>query len=95
MKAICKGTTVAESTDIVTVEGNAYFPDAARNAAHFRPSEHRTVCGWKGTAHYYHVVVDGEQFDNAAWYYPEPKPEAAEIRGRVAFWGAVTVEKSA
>ena len=50
------------------------------------------MCGWKGTASYHDVVVDGETNADAAWYYPEPKDAAAEIRDRVAFWKGVTVE---
>lgn len=86
-------TVIASSDDIVTVEGNAYFPPEALVAKCFRPSSHRSVCGWKGEAHYYDVVVDGQVNANAAWFYPDPKPAAAAIRGRVAFWKGVRVEK--
>jgi uncharacterized protein (DUF427 family) len=85
------GAVIAESADIVTVEGNAYFPAAALHTALLRPSSHRTVCGWKGEAHYYDVVVDGQVNANAAWFYPDPKPAAADIKGRVAFWKGVKV----
>jgi uncharacterized protein (DUF427 family) len=91
MKASWKGTVIASSDDIVTVEGNAYFPVEALEADCFRPSDHRSVCGWKGEAHYYDVVVDGQVNANAAWFYPDPKPAAAEIKGRVAFWKGVSV----
>ncbi len=91
MKAIWNGTTIAESDDIVTVEGNAYFPQSALNRALLTPSAHTSVCPWKGTAHYYSLAVDGRTNENAVWYYPEPKPAAAEIAGRVAFWKGVQV----
>lgn len=84
-------TVIASSDDIVTVEGNAYFPAEALVADCFRASSHRTVCGWKGEAHYYDVVVDGQVNANAAWFYPEPKDAAAQIKGRVAFWKGVQV----
>jgi uncharacterized protein (DUF427 family) len=91
MQASWNGTVIARGDDIVTVEGNAYFsPDALRMEC-FRPSSHRTVCGWKGEAHYYDVVVDGHVNANAAWYYPTPKTAAEEIKGRVAFWKGVKV----
>ncbi|MFM8604171.1 MAG: DUF427 domain-containing protein [Cyanobium sp.] len=93
MQASWNGTVIARSDDIETVEGNAYFPPAALEASCFRPSSHRSVCGWKGEAHYYDVVVDGQVNANAAWFYPDPKPAAAAIRGRVAFWKGVRVEK--
>jgi uncharacterized protein (DUF427 family) len=91
MKASWNGHVIASSDDIVTVEGNAYFPADCLAEGCFRPSEHRSVCGWKGEARYYDVVVDGQVNANAAWFYPDPKPAAAEIQGRVAFWKGVTV----
>jgi uncharacterized protein (DUF427 family) len=91
MEATWKGATLAKSEEIVTVEGNAYFPPKSLNEAYFRPSSHRTVCGWKGEAHYYDVIVNGEVNPDAAWFYPDPKPAAEQIRGRVAFWKGVRV----
>jgi uncharacterized protein (DUF427 family) len=85
------GTVVAESDDIVTVEGNAYFPRAAVRDDVLRPSSTTTVCPWKGTASYYTLEVDGQTNPDAAWYYPEPKEAARQIRGRVAFWKGVVV----
>ena len=92
MKATWKGAVLAESDETVVVEGNHYFPADSINRDHFRESETHTVCGWKGTASYYDVVVGGEVNADAAWYYPEPKEAANNIRGRVAFWRGVTVE---
>jgi uncharacterized protein (DUF427 family) len=94
MQAVWNGAVIASSDDIVTVEGNAYFPAEALNSDAFRASSHRTVCGWKGEAHYYDVVVDGSVNANAAWYYPDPKEAAGEIKGRVAFWKGVKVAAS-
>lgn len=91
MQARWNGQVIASSDDIVTVEGNAYFPPEALEQACFRPSNHRSVCGWKGEAHYYDVVVDGAVNANAAWTYPVPKQAAQQIQGRVAFWKGVTV----
>ncbi len=91
MQAIWNGQVIATSDDIVTVEGNAYFPAEALNPHCVQPSTHRSYCGWKGEAHYYDVVVNGEVNSNAAWFYPDPKPAVAEIRGRVAFWKGVQV----
>ncbi len=95
MRAVWNGALVAESEDIVTVEGNAYFPAEAVRPEAMRPSDHTTVCPWKGTASYYDVLgPDGEVNANAAWTYPEPKEAAASIRGRVAFWKGVRVGDS-
>ncbi|MEQ1518141.1 MAG: DUF427 domain-containing protein [Usitatibacteraceae bacterium] len=81
----------APKSDIVVVEGNLYFPITAVHRENLQPSDHQTVCPWKGTAHYYDVVVDGNVNKNAAWYYPEPKDAAKQIAGRVAFWKGVEV----
>ena len=91
MKAIWNHQVIAESDDIVTVEGNAYFPAAALNRDYVQPSTHSTVCPWKGTANYYSLVVGGQRNDNAVWYYAEPKDAARQIKGRVAFWKGVKV----
>ena len=91
-KAIWNNTVIAESSDTEVVEGNHYFPADSINADYFRESTHTTVCGWKGTASYYDVVVDGKENPQAAWYYADPKEAAANIKGRVAFWKGVSVE---
>lgn len=79
----------AETNDIVTVEGNLYFPISSIKPGCLKASSHTSVCGWKGLANYYDVVVDGQTNANAAWYYASPKDAAKEITGRVAFWKGV------
>jgi len=91
MKAMWKGTVLAESDQTVVVEGNHYFPPDSIRMSYFRPSDHQTFCGWKGTARYYNVEVDGDTNANAAWYYPETMDEAHNIQGYVAFWNGVEV----
>ena len=91
MKAVWHDTVLAESDDTVVVEGNHYFPADSLRMEHFAASDHRTTCPWKGVASYYHVVVDGHENRDAAWYYPAPKAAAAEITGRIAFWRGVQV----
>jgi uncharacterized protein (DUF427 family) len=91
MKAIWKGQVIAESDTTVSVEGNAYFPVDSIKKEFFEDSSTHSVCPWKGVASYYNVVVDGEKNPSAAWYYPEPKDAAAEIKDHVAFWRGVEV----
>lgn len=91
VKAVWNGATIAESDDTVVVEGNHYFPRDAVDASLLLPSDTQTICPWKGTASYYSLAVDGAENRNAAWYYPDPKPSAAEIRDRIAFWKGVQV----
>ncbi len=89
MKAIWKGAVLAESDDTIIIEGNHYFPAESLNREFFKPSDTNTVCGWKGTANYFDVVVNDKTNKNAAWFYPAPKDAAREIAGRVAFWKGV------
>ncbi len=91
MRAVFNGTVIAESDDTVVVEGNHYFPPDSVKNEFFTPTDHSTVCPWKGTSSYYDVTVDGETASNAAWYYPEPKDAASEIKDHVAFYPVVTV----
>ena len=91
MKAIWNGAVLAQSDDIVQLEGNFYFPAEALNLAYFSPSGHSSSCPWKGLAKYYSIEVEGKRNDNAAWYYPDPSAAAERIRGRVAFWKGVSV----
>lgn len=91
MKAVWKDTVIAESNDTVVVEGNHYFPESSLNRAFVTFSNHKTMCTWKGQASYYSLIVGGELNPDAVWYYPDPKPEAANIKGRVAFWKGVIV----
>jgi uncharacterized protein (DUF427 family) len=91
-RAIWNGKIVADSDKYELVEGNVYFPPSAIKREYFRPSDTKSVCPWKGTAHYYTVVVDGKENTDAAWFYPEPKPAAAQIKDHVAFWRGVQVE---
>jgi uncharacterized protein (DUF427 family) len=93
-KAIWNGATIAEAAlaDTHKIEGNIYFPPSAVNRSYLRPSGHHTDCPWKGTASYYTLDVNGQTNPNAAWFYPEPKDAAAEIKGFVAFWKGVQVE---
>lgn len=92
-KALWGGKVIAESKATIVVEGHQYFPPAALKKQFLQPSSHTSMCPWKGTAHYYHVEVDGMRNENAAWYYPAPNPAAAEIKDHVAFWKGVRVEK--
>lgn len=91
-KAVWNNQVVAQSDATEVVEGNHYFPPESITEEYFRPSAHETVCGWKGTASYYDLIVDGQVDPQAAWFYAEPKPEAANIKGYVAFWKGVQVE---
>ena len=90
-RATWNGVVVAESDDIVIVEGNAYFPESSLKREYFKATDTHTSCAWKGTASYYSLEVDGKTISDAAWYYARPSDAAKQIAGRVAFWKGVVV----
>ncbi len=93
-KAVWNDIVLAEADEsaVQRVEGNIYFPETALKSEFFKPSETRTVCPWKGTASYYTIEAGGKANADAAWYYPDPKPDAMKIKGFVAFWKGVNVQ---
>ena len=92
MKALWKNAVLAESDKTVVVEGNHYFPPEAVHRQYLKPSDIHTTCPWKGQASYYHIEVDGDVNEDAAWYYPDPKEAAQNIKDHVAFWKGVEVK---
>ncbi|GFE70543.1 DUF427 domain-containing protein [Chroococcus sp. FPU101] len=93
-KAIWNGAILAQSDRCEIVEGNYYFPPESLNREYFQNSNTHTTCPWKGVASYYTVVVDNKTNQDAAWYYPNPKEKANNIKGYIAFWKGVQVEKN-
>ena len=91
VKAVCKGQVIAESDETVVIEGTHYFPRSAVRPEVLQESVTTSHCGWKGTANYHHVVIDGDVHQDVAWFYADPMPKAENIRGRIAFWKDVTV----
>jgi uncharacterized protein (DUF427 family) len=92
-KASWEGVTLAESDRTLEVEGNQYFPISSVKPEFLKPSPTHSVCPWKGTASYYTVEVNGKSNPDAAWYYPDPKPAARQIKDHVAFWRGVEIKK--
>ncbi len=93
MKAIWNDTVLADSDFTVVVEGNHYFPPKSVKKEFFKNSDKTTSCPWKGKANYYDVEVEGQTNSAAAWYFPEPRPAAENIRNHVAFWKGIEVKK--
>jgi uncharacterized protein (DUF427 family) len=91
-KATWKGVVLAESESVQIVEGNVYFPPESVKKEYLKESDTHSTCPWKGLANYYHIDVNGEVNNDAAWYYPEPKDAAKQIKNHVAFWKGVKVE---
>ena len=91
-RAIWNSKVIAETDLFEKVEGNVYFPPESFDKQYFKDSSTTSICSWKGEAHYYTVDVDGKVNKDAAWYYPDPKSAAANIKGYIAFWKGVTVQ---
>ncbi|MGC9342812.1 MAG: DUF427 domain-containing protein, partial [Bacteroidales bacterium] len=89
---IWNNSVIAESDDILMLEGNAYFPADSINKNFLQESDTHTKCPWKGTASYYNLNVDGKINKDAAWYYEKPSEQAGDIKGRIAFWKGVSIE---
>lgn len=92
MRAIWNGTTIAESSNTIEVEGNQYFPVEDVEADFLQSSDTQSKCPWKGTASYHSLLVDGKENKDAAWYYAEPLDAAKQIKNRIAFWKGVEVK---
>ena len=91
MKAIWNGKTIADSDDLVNIEGNYYFPISSINKDYLKESSTNTHCFWKGESSYYSIEVDGKTNKDAAWYYKTPSEAAKAIKDRVAFWKGVEI----
>ena len=89
MRVVRQNHVLAESNDTIVIEGNHYFPPDSINWDYFHKSETHTTCSWKGVANYYKIVIGEKVEKDAAWYYPEPKEAAKEIKDYVAFYEGV------
>ena len=93
VKAIWKNIIIAESEKYEIVEGNYYFPPESVKKEYLNESTTNTTCPWKGLANYYNIEIDDDVNEDAAWYYPNPKPEAIKIKDYIAFWKGVKIIK--
>ena len=89
MRVVRQNVVLAESNDTIIIEGNHYFPADSINWDYFQNSNTHTTCPWKGEASYYKIVIRDKVEEDAAWYYPEPKEAAKQIKNYVAFYKGV------
>lgn len=84
MKATIHGTVVADApaSELISIEGNDYFPPASLTADAFTDSATPYTCPWKGVAQYHDLVVDGISHHDAAWSYPHPYPTSFDRVGQ-------------
>ena len=98
VKAVINGTVIAEAPqdDLISIEGNWYFPPESVNREFLVESATPYTCPWKGECQYF-SVKDGDQLlQDRAWSYPTPYPTAFDRVGKdfsnyVAFWKEVQV----
>ena len=93
MKAVWNDVVLAESDDVIKLEGNVYFPMDSLKKEYFEETKSTSLCLWKGKANYFSVNVNGELNKNSAWYYPKPSFLAKKIKNYVAFWQDVKIIK--
>ncbi len=91
MKAVWNNQVIAESNNTIVVENNHYFPKNSVKAEFLKPSATHSTCPWKGLASYYTLDAGGRQNPDAAWYYPQPKEAASQIKDYIAFWKGVQI----
>jgi uncharacterized protein (DUF427 family) len=91
MKAIWNDILIAESSEIILVEGNYYFPPSSVNSDLLNESDTHTSCYWKGSASYYSIIANGQINFDAAWCYANPKDKANHIKNYIAFWKGVQI----
>ncbi len=95
MRAIIDGATVANApdSDLVSIEGNSYFPPASIAADAFSDSATPYTCPWKGAAQYHDVSVGDATYHDAAWSYPDPYPSSSDRVG-TDYSGYVAFDKA-
>jgi len=91
MKATWNGQTIAESDKTVEMDGFVYFPEETVKRRFLRASSTTATDPTKGQARYYSLQIDGLETQDAAWYYPDPKPAARMLKHHIAFWRDVEV----
>lgn len=90
-KATWQGVVLAQSNKTIEIEGNQYFPPDSVNRQYLEDSTLHSTCPWKGEASYYNIIVNGKKNPDAAWYYPDPKDAAVQIKNYVAFWKGIAI----
>lgn len=87
----CGGDAIARSEHALELRETGYPPVIYVPIADVQPgvlghNPATSHCPFKGDARYYDVTVGDQALPNAAWHYPDPRPELAAIADCVAFY---------
>ncbi len=85
MKAIFKGTVIADSTDVLVIDGEHFFPRASVDSTVLLSSNHRSRHAQYGNETWFSLLVNGEMLPEAAWAYLDPSEAGEALRDRIAF----------
>lgn len=92
-RAILNGALLAESGDTVEVDGYVYFPERSVAPGVLSASGFTTRCTLEGQASYFDVAAADRTVRRGAFAYRSPLPAAMNVKGRVAFWKEIVVER--
>lgn len=71
MIASYKRIIIANSKNIIQIEGYTYYPPDDVNFVYLIKSKMKYLCYWKGFAHYFSINLKDTIISNVAWYYPK------------------------
>ena len=82
---------IADSSEVKKVMETSgppvyYIPEEDIEMKHLVASSQRSMCEWKGLAHYYDIEVHDKKAPNGAWHYPEPFEGYEILKGYIAFY---------
>jgi uncharacterized protein (DUF427 family) len=92
MKATLNGHVIAESNDIIEAGGYQYFPPQSVRTEWLEKAEKtESDRACPHGVQFYHVMIDGQRHQRAAWSYEAPQPSMQRVGGRFGFWEDVKV----
>lgn len=91
VKVVLGGEVVAATTNARFVfETNHplryYIPADDVRMDLLTPSDTTSRCPYKGIANYHNATIGGENYEDIAWFYPDPIPECPKIRDLICFY---------
>lgn len=87
------GITIADSTKALRVLETAgppvyYIPPEDVLTRYLEPSQHTSLCEWKGISQYWSIEIGEKRAINSAWSYPQPWSGYESIQDYIAFYAS-------